>query len=128
MRFLSTMITLLKNSITVVLSYFGYPLKLNQVYFFGQFVHWTTFSFFSLYVVFNEIVLEQVGRLSNLLYDQAWFELKPAERRLFVLLIINVQRKVSLTTGFEDLTLEWYTKIIKSAYSMGLVLEEMVQK
>lgn len=86
------------------------------------------FFFVTLYIVFNEINLMQVRHLSVILYDQPWLNLTPRERRLFVTLMIGVQREVNLSTGIQDLTLEWYAQTVKGAYSMGLVLEEMVQK
>lgn len=79
-------------------------------------------------VIFNEIIREKIDDLSETLYDQPWYELLPAQRRMLVPLMTDLQRSISLTTGLQDVTFIWYASIIKAAYSMGLVMEEFINR
>lgn len=81
-----------------------------------------------LMAIFNEVIKQKVDDLLDVLYDQPWDELSPADRRMLVPLIVDLQRPIGMSTGLEDVTLDWYSRIIKAAYSMGLVLEKLVQE
>lgn len=83
--------------------------------------------FVLLFSVINEVIKEKIGDLLEVLYNQPWYELPPAQRRMLVPLIVDLQRSVGISTGLEDLTLEWYARLIKAAYSSGLVLEELIK-
>lgn len=80
-----------------------------------------------IFTIFSEILKQKMEDLLETLYDQPWYELPPAQRRLLIPLIVDLQRPIGITTGIEDVTLDWYARIIKAAYSTGLVLEKVVK-
>lgn len=81
-----------------------------------------------IFVTVSELIKQKMDDLENELYNQPWYELRPAERRMLIPLMVDLQQPIGLSTGLEDLTFEWYARIAKAAYSMGLVLEELIQK
>lgn len=99
----------------------------------SQLLPWATVSMAAMvsvliFVTFNEVIKERLEDLTKELYDQPWYELRPAERRMLVPLMVDLQRSIGISTGLEDISLEWYARIAKAAYSMGLVLEGLVVK
>lgn len=92
------------------------------------------YAYMSVYVlvftlmiaILNEVIKQKVDDLLDVLYDQPWDELSPTERRLLVPLIVDLQRPIGISTGIEEVTLDWYARIIKAAYSMGLFMEKLV--
>lgn len=83
----------------------------------------------ALYKVFYSIYLftEQIKDVNSALYNIAWYELKPKEQKLLILLIIATQHSISLSAGgINDLTYEWFSSVINGGYSTALILQDLL--
>ncbi|XP_019699287.1 odorant receptor 82a-like [Harpegnathos saltator] len=74
----------------------------------------------------GEYLSSKSRSLTESAYASLWYELKPAQSRMLMLLILRSQKQLTVTAGkFVDLSLESFTSIIKASASYVSVLHAM---
>lgn len=69
----------------------------------------------------------QFEDLSFALYDQIWYELPLDQAKMLIVVMADLQNPVTITTGIQKVTLVWFANMVKAAYSMGKVMEELIK-
>lgn len=65
--------------------------------------------------------------MSNALINIEWYNLKPKERNKLLPVLMYLQRTPSLKSGgVKPVTFEWFMKLLKSAYSSGLIILSLI--
>ncbi|XP_032669934.1 odorant receptor 4-like [Odontomachus brunneus] len=74
----------------------------------------------------GEYLTSKSKHISQFAYASLWYELKPTESKILMLLILRSQKQLTITAGkFVELSLESFTQILKASASYMSVLRVM---